>query len=128
MSNMPPEYPTSADFDANKVHDHVAFWHFQRKPGQGGQNMSVNLQAPDGSAVVDFDVHVISEFNTKGQAVHVLIEDKMGLLNVPVAVGVGHRLTPGGLGGPGASYKGEVRMKVVSISDWLNVALKKALA
>ena len=125
---MPPEYPTSKDFDANKVHDHVGPWHFQRDPGQGGSNMSVNLLAPDGSAVVDFEVHVISEFRTKGQAVHVLIDDKMGMFNVPIGVGVGHRLTPGGLFGQGASYKGEVRMKVVSISDWLNVALKKALA
>lgn len=41
---------------------------------------------------------------------------------------VGHRLTPGGFGEPGASYKGEVRMKVVSISDWLNAALKKVQA
>lgn len=77
---------------------------------------------------MDFEIHVTSEHRTKGQAVHALIDDKMGLLNVPVGVLAGHRLTPGGIGGRGASCRSEVRMKVVSISDWLNIALKKVLA
>lgn len=124
MSNMTPGYPTSEDFATDAISEYSADFGWHRDPGSGGQNYGVDLVAPDGSAVVDYEVHIKSDHNTKGSPAFYLAEKKVGPMNIPVGVHVGHRLTPGGFGGPGASFKGTVHMKIVSVPDWMVEFLK----
>ena len=125
-TNMPPEYPTSDDFAPETIYTHVASWDFHRDPGSGGQNYGINLGLPEeGVCLVDYDINVVSDHNTKGTPVFNLVKKDVGPMNIPIGVQVGHRLTPGGHGGAGASFKGEIHMKFVSQADWMIVFLKK---
>ncbi|MEK3837359.1 MULTISPECIES: hypothetical protein [unclassified Paenibacillus] len=122
MSDKVPGFPDKSDFDQSKLHEATASWDFHRDPGTGGKNYGEDLKAPNGTVVVDFNTHIDADHNTKGGAdIHAYIEDN-GMYRIPRGVHVGHRLTPGSIGGPGASYKGEITMTVVSDADWWPVA------
>jgi hypothetical protein len=123
MPDMPPGFPTVDKFAPNKVKEHTADWDFHRSPNTGGQNYGVDLVTPNESAMVGFTVNVASDHNTKGSPDIHIKTTQLGVVTVPSGVHVGHRLEPGGIGGPGARFKGTVVMQVVSIQDWLPVAL-----
>lgn len=125
MPDMPPGFPTADKFAPGKVKQHVAEWSFHRGPNTGGQNYGVDLIAPNEAVVVGYDVQVIADHNTKGPAAIHITTRTLGVVTVPNGVHVGHRLTPGGLGGPGASYKGRIIMQIVSVQDWIPVALSQ---
>jgi hypothetical protein len=88
--------------------------------------MSTNLfPADDGVCIVDYEIQVDSEYHTKGSPVYAIANKTVGPMNVPAGVGVGHRLTPGGITGAGAGFTGKITMKYVSQVDWMNAFLKK---
>jgi hypothetical protein len=116
---MPPGFPKSGDFPAGQVTEHTASWHYRRDPGQGGSNFGTDFLAPNDAVVVDYEIHVSSEHDTDGSANIRLVMKSTGVLQMPIGVHVGHRLEPGDIFGPGATYKGEVKMKIVSPQAWL---------
>jgi len=121
---MPPGFPTADKFPADQVKDQTDSWNFHRDPGQGGQNFGVDFIAHNDAAVVDFEINVISDHGTKGDPDIHLVMKSVGVLQMPVGVHVGHRLEPGDIFGPRATFKGEVRMKVVSPQAWVKKALE----
>ncbi len=124
--SMPPDYPTSADFPAASIHTHVARWDFHREPGAGGKNFGENHNLPGtGVCLVDYDIEITSDYRTKGTPVFVVVKEELGPVNVPVGVGVGHRLTPQGPGQSGAGFTGNIHMKYVSLAEWLIVFAKR---
>lgn len=123
MADMPPGFPTADKFAPEKVKPHTAEWDFHRNPNSGGQNYGVDLLAPNESVVVGFTINIVSDHNTKGGPDIHIVTKPLGVVTVPSGVHVGHRLEPGGIGGPGARFKGNVAMQVVSVQDWLPVAL-----
>ena len=115
---MPVGFPTSEDFDAAQVHSHDVTHHWERSPGRGGKNVGADFLCPAGSLVVDFEVHEHSRHSTKGNPDTRVVLCNNGPINTPIGVHNGIRLTPGGIGGPGASYKFTIKMRIVTKADW----------
>jgi len=123
-SNMPPDFPTSSDFSPNQMSEQTISWDYHRTDEQGGGNFGTDFWTHDEAVVVDYDVHIISEHGTKGGPNIHLLKTAMGVVNIPRGVHVGHRLEPGSPPfGAHARFKGEIKMRVVSLQDWLPKAI-----
>jgi hypothetical protein len=116
---MPPGYPDPADFQPGQIQEHRPRWEFHRDADRGGQNVGQDFFAPEGSMVVDFETHETSRHNTRGAPDIRLATVSSRPLNLPRGVHGGIRRTPDDFPtGAGASFTGDVVMKIVSQGDW----------
>lgn len=123
MSSL-PGFPDSADFDTSKLHEASARWEFKRDAGSGGQNYGQDFMVPEGTVLVDFEIHETSRRNTKDEPDIRPVFENRGPLRLPNGVHVGIRLEPDDFpGGAGAGFTGDIKMKVVTEIDWMNEAL-----
>lgn len=122
QEGMPPGFPRSSDFPADQVREYKISWRYHRDHNQGGANYGTDFIAPNDAVVVDFDVHITSDHNTKGDADIHLVMKSLNVVQMPVGVHVGHRLEPI-LFVAGATYQGEITMKMVSPQAWIAKAL-----
>jgi hypothetical protein len=116
------KYPVKSDFDQNIVKDKSGKWNQSRKPGSGGGDKGDSFVVDEGFVLVEYETSPTSDINTEGNGNRqVIFYDPDAATKVPKGVVVGIRLEPGGIGGAGASYTGDVRMWFVPLAEWEKV-------
>lgn len=115
---MEGDFPKYTDFDENDITVYERNWDFQRDAGLSGENKGEDFLLPDGMALVDYEVHEGSRYNTKGDPDIRFVFDESGMLRMPIGLHNGIRLTPGEYTQGGASYTGKFIMRGVSESKW----------
>jgi hypothetical protein len=119
--SMPSGFPKIGDFEGSDISEKPGSWRFHRDGGSGGKNYGEDHLAPNDTVVVAVTYNVTAEHHTKGSPAFELVMKAVGPVNVPVGFHIGHRLTPEGLFGAGATFQGDFTLKCVSLQKWMNV-------
>ena len=124
---MSPGFPTSNQFSIDRVKEYVVSWNFHRDHDTEGHYYGQDMKTSDDTALVGYITnieleHLESGHHTKGVPDIYMLKRDLGLFQIPIGVHVGQRLEPECFCA-GASFKGNVVMKIVSLQDWLPVAV-----
>lgn len=121
---VPSDFPDISDFKKSQLDTQEFAFEWKRDPGTGGQNYGKDWEVDKGRVIVGWEIQTISERHTKGNRDLHLNFSGRNDKRLPTGVHNGHRLTPGGIGGVGAAYKGIIKVWTVSERDWYRVANK----
>jgi hypothetical protein len=120
-NTWPDDIPSKNQFQGSDLTVQTPRWEYHRGPGSGGDNEAQDFKVPDDHVLVGWNANETSCIGCSGQAFQ-LVMIETGTRTFPIGIRTGARLEPGGLGGSGAYFTGDLSLISVPRSVWNRVA------